>query len=44
MGEGKDMSEMAHYCLDWARERRIMDANMGVTERRCYDKERRNAR
>lgn len=43
MGEGEDMSEMAHYCLDWARER-IMDVSMGVTERRCYDKERRNAR
>lgn len=33
VGEGEDVSEMAHHCLGWARER-IMGVSMGATERR----------
>lgn len=43
MGEGDNSSEMGHYCLGWVRER-IMDVRMGVTGKRYYNKERRNAR
>lgn len=43
VGEGDNSSEMGHYCLGWVRER-IMDVRMGVTGKRYYNKERRNAR